>query len=115
MRKLRFISRAVRSVMAPVVAGALVSATMLSSQAAYAGLPDESIRDQIIYFVMPDRFNNGNPENDYGSKSPEDDVLVHGHDKTDDSKQKHWPVKRASWRTTSPRHGSLVRHSHPSR
>lgn len=43
-------------------------------------LPDANIRNQIIYFVIPDRFNNGDPTNDYGGKDPSEGVLVHGYD-----------------------------------
>lgn len=30
--------------------------------------PTRDIRDEVFYFVLPDRFNNGNPDNDQGSK-----------------------------------------------
>ena len=29
---------------------------------------DRDVRDEVFYFVLPDRFNNGNPDNDLGSK-----------------------------------------------
>ena len=30
---------------------------------------ERDIRDEVVYFVMPDRFDNGNPDNDLGSKT----------------------------------------------
>jgi len=42
---------------------------------------ERDIRDDVFYFVMPDRFNNGSLTNDYGDLSG--DKSVHGFDPTD--------------------------------
>ncbi|HVJ18632.1 MAG TPA: alpha-amylase family glycosyl hydrolase, partial [Polyangiaceae bacterium] len=47
-----------------------------------ADLPAPAIRDRIIYYVMPDRFENGDPRNDYGGHAPDAGIEQHGLDKT---------------------------------
>lgn len=42
---------------------------------------ERDIRDDVFYFVMPDRFNNGSAENDYGDLAG--DKYTHGFDPTD--------------------------------
>ncbi len=42
----------------------------------------DPIQDDVFYFVMPDRFDNGDPANDQGFITP-DDRLVHGFDPVD--------------------------------
>lgn len=83
MLRVKEITQAVRKAVAPLAVGALLGSTTLATQHAVAQLPDPSIRDEVIYFLMPDRFNNSNTANDYGSKSASDDVLVHGHAPSD--------------------------------
>ncbi len=43
---------------------------------------ERAIEDEVIYFVMPDRFENGDTGNDRGG-SVSDDRLIHGYDPTD--------------------------------
>ena len=50
-------------------------------QTAQAQTPDRLPQDEIIYFVMPDRFENGDPSNDRGGI--EGDRLDHGYDPID--------------------------------
>lgn len=70
------------------LAASLLAATCLTACA--AGQPesapapivisDRSAADEIIYFVMPDRFENGDPSNDLGGIAG--DRLAHGYDPT---------------------------------
>ena len=70
-------------------AAGLLSATCLAASAGCAlaqpapeMVPTErGPQDEIIYFVMPDRFENGDPSNDRGGL--EGDRLSHGFDPTD--------------------------------
>lgn len=41
----------------------------IESPAIYADYLNRDIRDDMFYFVLPDRFHNGNPDNDNGSKT----------------------------------------------
>jgi alpha-amylase len=62
----------------------------LSAAGSESSLPDPALRDRIIYYVIPDRFSNGDPANDHGDyvAAPDVDantpgeVLKHGMSRT---------------------------------
>ena len=46
-----------------------VDLTPIQTPAIYNDYLNRDIRDDMFYFVLPDRFNKGNPDNDNGSKT----------------------------------------------
>ncbi len=65
------------------LAMALTPASLAQDEDAHAAssIHDRGPEDEVIYFVMPDRFENGDPSNDLGGL--EGDRLTHGFDPTD--------------------------------
>ena len=59
---------------------ALLSASLLTVPLAAQGFRDRLPEDEVIYFVLPDRFANGNPKNDTGGIKG--DSMKHGFDPT---------------------------------
>lgn len=59
---------------------ALLSASFLAVPLAAQGFRDRLPEDEVIYFVLPDRFANGNPKNDTGGIMG--DRMKHGFDPT---------------------------------
>jgi neopullulanase len=62
------------------LAVALLAGTMMTVPAAAQSFRDRLPEDEVIYFVLPDRFANGNPKNDTGGIKG--DRLKHGFDPT---------------------------------
>lgn len=75
-------SRLARALLAgtSLVACGCTAAQSQEESVSIAALPDRGPRDEIIYFVMPDRFENGDPSNDTGGI--EGGRLEHGYDPT---------------------------------
>ncbi len=63
-----------------LVAAALLGASSALSGRAAESLRDRASQDEIIYFVLPDRFENGDPSNDRGGLTG--DRLTTGYDPT---------------------------------
>ncbi|WP_203290681.1 alpha-amylase family glycosyl hydrolase [Maricaulis parjimensis] len=76
------ISRFSRALLAgtSLLAASCAAAQDEAEPVSIAGLTDRDARDEIIYFVMPDRFENGDPSNDTGGIAG--DRLDHGFDPT---------------------------------
>lgn len=69
-----------RPAMQYLFAAALLGAIWALAAQAAAAPVDRAPQDEVIYFVLPDRFENGDPSNDRGGLTG--DRLSHGHDPT---------------------------------